>query len=189
MNDDNANMDPIVGFRRPKNKTSPRMRHLALNADALRLIRDCTESIDHLENNVSIKMLLIAFMINHEEDEEETFSVSSSSKSSLNVTNYFSDSNSESSILNKNESNSDLSIQFSDDNDAHEERLIAFSLLTNVSIDSIQTMMNELFIFSSLQQLEVDSCNLPNLPKMKRTFDSLTNHECYGWTRFSRAVT
>ena len=37
MNENNEDIDlvvdPIVGFRRPKNQTQPKMQHLALNAD------------------------------------------------------------------------------------------------------------------------------------------------------------
>lgn len=73
-------------------------------------------------------------MIHHEEYEEESNSVSSSSNSSFNYTNYSAGSNLESSIINKNidkignknENDTDVSIQFSDDNDTYKDRLIVF---------------------------------------------------------------
>ena len=40
MNNDNEDMDPFVAFKQPKNKTPPRMRHLALNADGLMFVRE-----------------------------------------------------------------------------------------------------------------------------------------------------
>ena len=37
-----------------------------------------------------------------------------------------------------------------------------------------------------MRQSDIDSCLVPNVPKMKRSFDSLTDHECYDWTRFTK---
>lgn len=59
MNDNNENMDPIVGFRRS-------LRHLALNTDTLLLVRDRIKAINQLEDNVTIMMLLIAFVMRYE---------------------------------------------------------------------------------------------------------------------------
>ena len=75
MNENNEDIDlvvdPIVGFRRPKNQTQPRMRHLALAAEDLRLVREGADTIDHLENDTSMRMLLITFLMYIGDDEED----------------------------------------------------------------------------------------------------------------------
>ena len=100
MNNDNEDMDPFEAFKQPKNKTPPRMRHLALNADGLMFVREHAETIDHLDNDVSLKMALIAFMMyNAEDDEDESISDSSSSTSPMVFRKYSSDSISESDSI------------------------------------------------------------------------------------------
>ena len=96
MNDNNEDIDPVVDpivcFRRPKNQTQPRMRHLALAAEDLRLVREGADIIDHLENDISMRMLLITFLMYIDDDEEDdSISEFSSSNSSIFMTNLDSD--------------------------------------------------------------------------------------------------
>ena len=203
MNDNNEDIDPVVDpivcFRRPKNQTQPRMRHLALLAEDLRLVREGADTIDHIQNDISMRMLLITFLMYINDDEEDdSISEFSSSNSSIFMTNSDSDDSESMNdneyekippLINRvpdNDSDSDFSDFSSNESDTREEMLVAFALLTNLSLDTVQRMMNELLMFSSLRQSDIDSCLVPNVPKMKRSFDSLTDHECYDWTRFTK---
>ena len=128
-------------------------------------------------------------MYNVQDDEDESISNSSSSTSSMVFRKYSSDSisDSDSNIAYENDSDSSASLASNEDSDSFEEMLVAFALMTNESLDTIQILMNELFTFSTLRQSEIDSCRVPNLPRMKRTFESMSDHECYDWTRFTKS--
>ena len=75
MNDNNEDIDPVVDpivcFRIPKNQTQPRMQHLALAAEDLRLAREGADTIDHIENDISMRMLLITFLMYIDDNEED----------------------------------------------------------------------------------------------------------------------
>ena len=50
--DDSQPDDPIVAFRRPKNRVGIRTRHMAFNAEAIRIVREMETMIGMESDNM-----------------------------------------------------------------------------------------------------------------------------------------
>ena len=74
--------DPVIAFRRQKNRTGVRTRYMALNAEAIRIVRMMESMINIEADNVEgLTGLFILHMIDLVYDEEESLDSSSSSSS------------------------------------------------------------------------------------------------------------
>ena len=74
--------DPVVAFRRQKNRTGVRTRYMALNAEAIRIVRMMESMINIEADNVEgLTGLFILHMIDLVYDEEESLDSSSPSSS------------------------------------------------------------------------------------------------------------
>ena len=79
---DSGSDDPVVRLRRPKNCTDVRTRHMALNSEGIRIVRDLESMINIEKDNIeTLQALLLVHMLdlgNIEDDSTGLLSLSSS---------------------------------------------------------------------------------------------------------------
>ena len=190
--------DPIVSFRTPQNRVGVRMRHMAFNAEAIRIVREMETMIGlESENIEEEKSLLILQMLQLEFDDERSLGLSSNSTSeeeSMTISSHENsdgDTNANSSYsslvssTSSDTSDSDtLSLQ-EDDTD-YEDRLIYISHMIHISVDILDTYCQQLFEFSVIRQSDMDLSRIVRLPRSKRQICDLTETESKDWTRFTK---
>ena len=75
--------DNIVSFRVPKNETTPKYRHLALNAEGIQYLNDISDIVhDQLNEQEQLKLLIVIHLCESEAILDELVDSSSSSSSS-----------------------------------------------------------------------------------------------------------
>ena len=61
---DSGSYDPVVRLRHPKNCTDVRTRHMALNSEGIRIVRDLESMIDIEKDNIeTLQALLLVHML------------------------------------------------------------------------------------------------------------------------------
>ena len=184
---DSGSDDLVVGLRRPQNQTDVRTQHMAFDAKAIRIVREM-ETMINLEraDQETLKALLIVHMLQLETEEEESLGLSSLSTS-------YEESMTEIDDLTPGDSSySSMSLSMSsdtsddDDIEDYEDKLMVFSLMTNISLDILDGYCQQLFEFSVIRQSDMNLCENVRVPKMNRLFGDLTETECKNWTRFTK---
>ena len=98
--------DDIVNFRVPKNETTPKYRHLALNAEGIQYLNDISNVVhDQLNEQEQLKLMIVIHLCESEAILDELIDSSSSSSSSTTC------SSSDSSMSEDNSSSGDESFE------------------------------------------------------------------------------
>ena len=159
----------VVLFRVPKNETTPRFRHLALNAEGIRYLNECTSVVhSKLSEQEQLKFMIIAQLCESEAvlDELSSSSYSSDSSSSLSLSSGSSSS---------------------DDDEVFmlEDAIMHLCVMYNISCTLVDGVIIELFNFTALTREEINSVGTEFEPKKNESFDNICDKTLYKWTRFT----
>ena len=179
--DDHDDPDEVVEFRLPKNQTTPRCRHLALNAEGIRYLNQITDiTVCELEHQDRLKIMIITHLIESEALMEELPSSTSSDSSSSASISSISDSDCSSSL------DSDDSFYYMIENDVFmiEDSIMHFCVLHNISRNLVGDVILELFEYTVLTREEMRSVTTEHEPKKNERFEDLDDKTLSKWTRF-----
>ena len=181
--DEYDDQDEVVQFRLPKNQTTPRYRHLALNAEGIRYLNQITDiTVCELEHQDRLKIMIITHLIESEALMEELPSLSTFSHSSLSASiSSISDSDCSSSL------DSDDSFYYMIENDVFmiEDSIMHFCVLHNISRNLVGDVILELFEYTVLTREEMRSVTTEHEPKKNQRFEDLDDKTLSKWTRFT----
>ena len=154
--------DEVISFRGPKNETTPRFRHLALNAEGIRYLNEAAKAVDNeLSEQEQFKLLIIAQLCESEAVLDDLSSSSSSDSSSSDSSSQLSSSSDMSDS-----DNETTSTDNSEDNVFMvEDAIMHICVIYNISRTVVDSIIIELFNYTSLTREEISSEDTEFEPK------------------------
>ena len=139
--DDHDDPDEVVEFRLPKNETTVRYRHLALNAEGIRYLDQLTDiTVRELGHQDKLKLMIVTHLIEPEALMDELpSSTSSDSSSSASIS-----SQSDSDCSSSSDSNASFYQIIEDEVFMIKDAIMHFCVMHNVSRNLGQRLLRSL---------------------------------------------